>query len=215
MSDSRATGDEDGKEYVEGMNSALQLSRPTLSLLPSRSSIERDLIARRPVATCVADASAGKFWAFLDLQLLELLTTKVKGSPLVEVVCQGHHGANPAPSVLLGTARVITSGTSIAAIWDAPTGALERSYHESESADAQTWGHVITDRMYPWVSTWMKSVVGPCSRSRFTEIHDKVSDALVRISLSEWDWERSRRSMTVGQLRLAINQQSADSEPGT
>lgn len=209
MIDDHVTGGEDGRVYGEGMNNALQINRSFLSLVPTMSSEERSLIARRPVATCVAAACAGDFWAHMDNQLVQFLLANVNGSPLVEVSAPTNPTDQAAPAVLRGTARVITAGSRIADIWASPTGALERSYQEGAAAGAQAWGDVITDRMYSWVGSWIRSVVGPCSRARFAEIRDKVFDSLQSISLSEWEWERSRRSMTFGQLRAAIEQHAS------
>ena len=209
MIDDHATGEDFGRVYGEGMNNALQINRTFLSLVPTMSSEEHSLIARRPVATCVAAACAGDFWAHMDNQLVQFLLANVNGSPLVEISAPTTPTGQTAPAVLHGTARVITAGSRIADMWSSPTGALERSYQEGAAAGAQTWGDAITDRMYSWVGSWIRSVGGPCSRSRFAEIRDKLFDALQSISLSEWEWERSRRSMTFGQLRAAIEQHAS------
>lgn len=190
------------------MNNALQINRPVLSIVPTMPAEESNLLARRPVASCVAAACAGDFWAHLDNHLVKFLLENVNGAPLVEILKPENHGDHASTAVLRGTARVITAGSRIADIWASPTGGLERSYQEGAAVGAQCWEDVITDQMYCWVGSWIRSIVGPCSRSRTAEVREKVFDALQSLSLSEWEWERSRRSMTFGQLRTSINKHS-------
>ena len=204
MIEDRATGEEDRHVYGEPMNNALQINRPFLSIVPTMPAEERSLLARRPVASCVAAACAGDFWAHMDNQLVLFLLENVNGSPLVEILKPEIAGNQTNTSVLLGTARIITTGSRIADIWASPTGGLERSYLKGAAAGAQSWEDVITERMYGWVGSWIRSIVGPCSRSRAAEVREKVFDALQSLSLSEWEWERSRRTMTFGQLRGAF-----------